>query len=94
MNSLFDISDPAFITTVATSCASVSAAIVSIIKAVQAAKRAEKAQRILDDARSRQTYFECPECGKKITLDRVSFHLPGGALDNDLNGVPDEKEGD
>ena len=89
MISLLDVTDPAFITTVATSCASVSAAIVSIIKAVQASKRAEKAQRILDDARSRQTYFECPECGKKVTLDRVTFHLPGGAVDNDLDGAPD-----
>lgn len=85
-----DLSDPALITTIATSCASVSAAVVSIIKAVQASKRAEKAQRILDDARSRQTYFNCPECGKKVTLDRVTFHLPGGAVDNDLNGEPDD----
>ena len=85
-----DLSDPAFITTVATSCASICAAVVSVIKSVQAAKRAEKAQKILDDARSRQTYFECPECHKKVTLDRVTFHLPGGAVDNDLNGVPDD----
>lgn len=85
---------PEFLTAFATAAASIAAAIVSVIKAIQAAKRAEKAQKLLDDAKSRSTYSICPECGKKIYLSDLQFHLPSGAFDNDLDGVPDGKEGD
>ncbi len=86
---------PEFLTALTTAFASIAAAVVSVIKAVQASKRAEKARQLLDDAKARSTYSICPECGKKIYLSDLSFHLPSGQLDDDLNGIPDdEKEGD
>lgn len=89
-----NFTSPEFLTALATSLASIAAAIVSVIKAVQAAKRAEKARQLLADAKARSTYSVCPECGKKIYLSDLAFHLPSGLVDNDLNGVPDQKEGD
>lgn len=89
-----NFTSPEFLTALTTAIASTAAAIVSVIKAVQASKRADKARQLLDDAKARSTYAVCPECGKRIYLSDLSFHLPSGQLDNNLNGVPDEKEGD
>lgn len=88
----FDFSDPNFVATVATSVASIAAAIVSIIKAVQASKKAAKLALLLEDAKARETYIVCPNCKKRIPLSEASFHLPNGAVDNNLNGVPDVEE--
>lgn len=46
----------------------------------------------LSEARNRKTYTSCPHCGEKIYLDQISWHLPSGELDNNLNGVPDDAE--
>lgn len=85
-------SDPEFITLLTTSCASCAAAIVSVIKAVSASRMASRASRMLDDAKKRQTYLVCPHCSKKVYLSEIDFHLPSGSLDNNFNGLPDDRE--
>lgn len=67
----------------------VSSAIISVINAIVSARRSYKLSQELDAAKERETYIECPHCGKKIHLSEMSFRLPSGALDNDLNGKPD-----
>lgn len=43
----------------------------------------------LEKARMNHVYFTCPKCGKKVTLNEVTFHLPSGDVDDDLDGLPD-----
>lgn len=44
-------------------------------------------------AAQRQGYtFKCPHCKKEMPLSDISFYLPSGELDNNLNGIPDDKE--
>ncbi len=83
---------PEFITTLATSVASVAAAVVSVVKAISASKKAARLERLLEDAKARETYIICPNCNKKLPLSEVSFHLPNGAVDNNLNGKADVEE--
>lgn len=40
----------------------------------------------------RKTYTVCPHCNQAIPLEDVSFFLPGGKRDDNLNGVPDDEE--
>lgn len=44
----------------------------------------------LEKARLNHVYFTCPKCGKKVTLSEVTFKLPNGDVDNDLDGFPDK----
>nr|CAI9752420.1 hypothetical protein YKEOBPQY_YKEOBPQY_CDS_0008 [Microvirus sp.] len=53
---------------------------------------ASRASRMLDDAKKRQTYLICPHCSKKVYLSEIDFHLPSGSLDNNINGLPDDRE--
>lgn len=46
----------------------------------------------LKKAKQRETYMVCPHCKKEIPLSELSFHLPSGEVDNNLNGVPDQQE--
>ena len=68
----------------------VSSAIIAVINAIVSARRSYKLSQELDAAKERETYIECPHCSKKIRLSEMYFRLPSGALDNDLNGKPDE----
>lgn len=49
-------------------------------------------KKLLMQAKERNTYVVCPHCGKPIQLEDVTFFLPGGFVDSNLNGIPDEKE--
>ena len=44
----------------------------------------------LEKARFNHVYFTCPKCGKKVNLNEITFHLPSGEFDNDLDGLPDD----
>lgn len=65
-------------------------AVLAIINSIIAEVRVRKLQLQLDAAKQRETYIECPHCKKKILLSQMSFRLPSGALDNNLDGKPDE----
>lgn len=59
--------------------------------------RTEKAKtaalsQALDDAKLRSTYTNCPYCHHKVRLDECQWKLPGDFADNNLNGVPDDRE--
>lgn len=42
-------------------------------------------------ASDRGTYVICPHCKKAVKLsDVVTFYLPDGTIDNDLDGKPDK----
>lgn len=80
------------IVAIGTAAASIAASIVSIIKAVGASKKAARLERLLEDAKARETYLVCPSCKRKILLSEIDFHLPSGAFDNNLNGKADSEE--
>lgn len=67
-------------------------AIASAVVGVISVCRGYKFTKYLNDARQRETYIECPHCKKKIPLSEISFHLPSGEVDNNLNGKPDAQE--
>jgi len=69
-----------------------ASAILAVISCWRAHKIKVTCDKILNDARERKTYANCPHCGKKFTLDEITFHLPGGAIDQNLNGTPDDLE--
>lgn len=87
-----DFSDPSFVVSFSTAVASLAAAVVSVIQAIHASRKAAALSRLLEEAKARETYAVCPCCNKKIPLSELSFHLPDGSFDNNLNGVPDVKE--
>ena len=64
-------------------------AVLAIINSIVAEVRVRKLQKQLDAAKERETFIECPHCKKKILLSEMSFRLPSGALDNNLDGKPD-----
>ncbi len=49
-------------------------------------------KRLLDQAKERETFTNCPHCGKKIRLSECKWTLPNGLLDENLNGIPDDAE--
>ena len=71
--------------------ASIGAIVAAIINGIRAHKIKVSCDRILNEARERKTYTNCPHCKKKISLDELTFHLPGGAVDNNLDGFPDQQ---
>lgn len=80
---------PEAVTAYATAAVSVIGAIGSLVAAIMSFFKSRRLARILDDAKERETYTVCPYCKKKIHLSEMDFHLPSGALDNDLNGEAD-----
>lgn len=84
---MIDFSDPTFITAVS----SAVAALTSVVVAAISARKTFIVKRALDKAKLRETYCVCPKCKKRIPLSELSFYLPDGSKDNDLNGVPDSE---
>ena len=70
----------------------VISAIAGLVVAITAMKKARLVAKALDEAKQRETYIVCPKCGAKVPLSEISFHLPSGAKDMNLNGVPDSEE--
>lgn len=70
---------------------SVGAIVSAIITGIRAHHIKVSCDRILNEARERKTYTNCPHCKRKISLDELTFHLPGGAVDNNLDGLPDQQ---
>lgn len=66
-----------------------ASSLVAFISGIVAYRRSWKLGKQLEAAKERETYAVCPHCGKKIHLSEMSFRLPSGALDNDLDGKPD-----
>lgn len=82
---MINFNDPSIITAICGAIGAIAAittAVVSLIKAHQVKVALEK-------AKQRETYCVCPKCKKKIPLSELSFYLPDGSKDNDLNGIPD-----
>lgn len=77
---------------IGTCAAAVSGAIVATITAIVSARKTAKLEKALDAAKARETFAVCPRCKKKVLLSELSFHLPSGARDNNLNGLPDNEE--
>lgn len=80
---------PEAITAYATAAVSVIGALGSFIAAICSFLKSRRLSRILADAKERETYAVCPHCKKKIHLSQMDFHLPNGAIDNDLDGMED-----
>lgn len=44
-------------------------------------------------AAKRQAYtIRCPHCKKETPINEVTFLMPSGKVDNNLNGIPDDEE--
>jgi len=54
--------------------------------------RISKVKKLLNGSKSNGYRIRCPHCKKESPIEEVSFLLPSGAVDNNLNGVPDEQE--
>lgn len=66
--------------------------VLDVIIALFIAHKTKALDRALKEAKMRETYVICPHCQKKIPLSELSFHLPDGQVDNNLNGIPDSNE--
>lgn len=76
----------------AASIVSVLTALGSFVGMIVCLVRTHKANKIIQDAKLRQTQVLCPKCHKKSPISDVHFVLPGGEIDDNLNGVPDHQE--
>lgn len=68
-----------------TAAGSLAAAITSLI-------RSWKLGQALKKAKESKYWTTCPRCKRRIYLDELTLHMPDGAVDNDLNGKPDDAE--
>lgn len=75
-----------------TAISSAAGALASLVVAIASLIKAHKANEMLEKAKLRETYGVCPHCKKKIPLSQISFYLPDGSLDNNLDGLPDVKQ--
>lgn len=66
--------------------------LLDILVIIYAKAKGAAVKKLLAEAKARQTYFVCPHCGKPVDLDDVTFLLPGGKVDQNLNGIPDDVE--
>lgn len=64
--------------------------IVAFISGIVSYRQSSKLGKQLQVAKERETYSICPHCGKKVYLSEMSFRLPSGAVDNNLDGKADE----
>lgn len=62
---------------------------VSIVRTVLLTKALAKQ---LDQARKDKYWSKCPHCGETVYFDELRWHMPDGLLDNNFNGIPDDKE--
>lgn len=76
---------PAIITT----SLSLVGAVTALILAIAQRKSLNAIKKNLDEAKARETYSVCPHCHEKIYLSEMKFYLPGGKIDNDLDGKED-----
>lgn len=73
-------------------CGFIGSVTTAIISLVNASKTRSKLNKVLEDAHERGSYAICPSCKKKIAINEIEFHLANGALDQNLNGLPDDQE--
>lgn len=71
--------------TIVAAASSVASWVVSLVMLV----KSHSMKAALNQAKARETVAECPYCHRKAPLSEVHFYLPGGAKDDDLNGLPD-----
>lgn len=73
-------------------CVSLVVAVLALLT-VRVNNKLKKENKSLDsqlaEAKARLTYTVCPQCGKHIFLKDLNFYLPGGSLDQNLDGDPD-----
>lgn len=46
----------------------------------------------LSHAKEKECYTVCPHCQKDIRFSDLTFYLPSGDIDNNLNGIADKDE--
>lgn len=66
-------------------------AIAGAVVAVVTLLRSRRLEKYIAQAKARETYTVCPHCKKRLPLSDLTFHLPDGAVDNNLDGKPDHK---
>lgn len=64
----------------------------SIFSLIRSKVKTRMIEKELDLIKERQTYIICPHCKKKVAFSELEFHLPDGGKDQNLNGIPDERE--
>lgn len=73
-------------------CASVVVGVLALIQ-MRINKRLNKEKKSLEqaliDAKVRMTYCICPECKETIYLKDLTFRLPDGSIDQNLDGEAD-----
>ena len=84
--------DAAAITAIITAVSSLVAGIISLVNIIVSSKKKKILEQALQDAKLRNTYHMCPNCGHKLRLDDMHFFLEDGSKDDNLNGVPDNQE--
>lgn len=77
---------------IASAVTALAGAVCAIVSLVKAHRTKVACDRMIQDAQSRCTQVICPKCHKKSPLSQVTFQLPDGSTDNNLNGIPDHEE--
>lgn len=54
--------------------------------------RINKIRKLMKQSDGNGYRIVCPHCHKESPIEQVTFKLPSGALDNNLNGIPDDQE--
>lgn len=66
-------------------------AIVELISTIGLLITGKRFKSYLAAAKERETYTVCPHCGSEIKLSNLTFRLPDGSKDDDLDGKPDKE---
>lgn len=77
---------------VAGALAQVLAAVAALIIGIINAKNIRLVDQHVNQAKRRGTLVVCPKCKKESPLADCHFLLPDGSLDDNLNGIADDKE--
>lgn len=88
MNQIIDILVE-YLPAIITGTLSLVAAITAFVTYNIQSRKIKALQKALDEAKARETFTICPGCKKKIRLADLTFYLPDGSTDNDLDGKAD-----
>lgn len=75
--------------TIVSAVSAVSGAVVAVVALVKTHQVKKTCRKLIQEAEARCTMVQCPKCHKKSPLSEVSFYLPDGRLDQNLDGIAD-----
>lgn len=75
--------------TIVSAVSAASGAVVAVVALVKTHQVKKTCKKLIAEAEARCTMVECPRCHKKSPLQEVSFYLPTGERDQNLDGVAD-----